>query len=180
MSDTEHIIATLLQQGGIVVMRTDTLYGIIGRAEDVTAVERIYTIKGRQSHKPSIQLVTAPEHILGDGELFMRQAETHRDRPTSIIIDTPNAPNYLTRGGASLAYRLVRDGSLFDIIEKVGPLVAPSANPEGAAPARTITEARTYFGDSIDMYVDGGEVPADAAASRLLRIAPDGSVTIVR
>jgi L-threonylcarbamoyladenylate synthase len=176
---TEEIITTLLA-GGIVILRTDTVYGILARAADRQAVERIYRLKDRQAHKPFIQLVNNPTQVAGDQALFARIAERYADRPTSIIIETPQAPAYLTRQGTSLGYRLEKEGLLFDIIRHTGPLVAPSANPEGAAPARTITQAKAYFDNAIDLYVDGGEVPADVEPSRLLKIGTDGALTQLR
>lgn len=67
------------------------------------------------------------------------------------------------------------DEGLRELLRQTGPLIAPSANPEGAPPARTISEAEAYFGDGVDIYVDGGEVPLDINPSRLLRLHKDGS-----
>jgi len=61
---------------------------------------------------------------------------------------------------------------------RTGPLIAPSANPEGLPPARNLEEAKGYFGDSVDMYMDGGEI--NGKASRLVKLRKDGSVVILR
>jgi len=175
----DEIIKTLLA-GGIVVLRTDTIYGILARAADQAAVEKIYELKDRQSHKPLIHLLSTPEQSFGNSELLEKYAAQYLDRPTSIIIEAPQAPNYLVREGTRIGYRIERKGLLHDIIEHVGPLVAPSANPEGLPPARTIEEAKSYFGDAVDLYVDGGEVPSSVQASRLVRINPDETVDILR
>lgn len=175
----ENIVATLTA-GGLVVLRTDTLYGILACAYNQDAVERIYDIKGRQSHKPFLNLVTDAAQLFDNAELFARHAERFLDRPTSIIVEAPSAPAYLTRGGTSLGYRLERGGLLRDVITHSGILVAPSANPEGLPPARTIEEARAYFGNTIDLYVDGGEVPEGTAPSRIIRLNTDGSVEQLR
>lgn len=173
-------IANILNQGGIVVLRTDTIYGILARANDHAAVEHIYTLKGRQAHKPFIQLITKPEQAFGNADLLVKYAAQYRDRPTSIIVEAPSAPKYLVRSGTSIGYRFERKGLLHDIIKQTGSLVAPSANPEGLPPARTIAEAKAYFGSGIDLYVDGGEVPAAVAPSRVIKIHPDGSITVLR
>lgn len=173
-------VISVLNNGGIVVLRTDTIYGILARAEDQAAVERIYALKGRQAHKPFIQLITEPEQAFGNTDLLVQYAEEYRDRPTSIIVETPDAPQHLVRDGTSIGYRFEREGLLHDVIEQTGPLVAPSANPEGLPTARTIAEAKAYFGDKVDLYIDGGEVPAGAAPSRIVKIHTDGSVTVLR
>ncbi|RYF29297.1 MAG: hypothetical protein EOO17_02065 [Chloroflexi bacterium] len=64
------------------------------------------------------------------------------------------------------------DAGLRKLLQQTGPLIAPSANPEGDPPAMTIAKAREYFGDTVDFYVDGGIV-ADDQPSRLYRYIDD-------
>lgn len=173
-------IISVLTNGGVVVLRTDTIYGILARAHDQAAVERIYAIKDRQAHKPFIQLITSPKHMYGNSHLVKQHLERYSDRPTSIIIETPDAPKYLVRNGTSLGYRFEKEGLLYHIIQQTGPLVAPSANPEGMPPARSITEAKHYFGSAVDLYIDNGEVPSDIQPSRIIKINPDGTVVTLR
>lgn len=74
----------------------------------------------------------------------------------SVIIQSPQKTlSHLHRGTYSLAFRIPHDKSLRDLIKKTGPLIAPSANPQGALPAQSIYEAMAYFGDRIDGYVAG-------------------------
>jgi L-threonylcarbamoyladenylate synthase len=49
-----------------------------------------------------------------------------------------------------------RKATLRNFLKRTGPLVAPSANPEGEKPAETIAEAETYFGSRVDFYLSGG------------------------
>jgi L-threonylcarbamoyladenylate synthase len=65
--------------------------------------------------------------------------------------------SYLHRGTQSIAFRIPDDERVYDFLQKTGPLVAPSANPQGQEPAYTIEEARSYFSDRVDFYVDEGE-----------------------
>lgn len=176
---SQQIIETLLS-GGLVVLRTDTVYGILAIASNQVAVERIYALKGRQSHKPFIQLISDSSQIFGDAATFVQHEPKYRDRPTSIVIESEDAPDYLLRSGSSLAYRLERSGKLHEILEQTGPLVAPSANPEGQPTAQNIEQAKAYFGDTIDLYVDDGEVPKRVEPSRIVKPKPDGSVEILR
>ena len=173
-------IVTVLRRGGVVVMRTDTIYGLLARAADAEAVKRLYQLKGRHAGKPFIQLITQPDQAFGDSRKLARTVQQYTDRPTSVIVDTPDAPAYLVRRGTNLAYRLIQSGTLYEIIQQTGALVAPSANPEGMPPARRISEAQAYFGGAVDLYVDGGTVPADTLPSRLVTVAADGTVTVLR
>jgi L-threonylcarbamoyladenylate synthase len=63
---------------------------------------------------------------------------------------------YLHRGTRTLAFRIPDDKDLRDLIQRTGPLLAPSANPEGQPPARTVLEAQQFFGDQVVVFVDGG------------------------
>jgi len=57
-----------------------------------------------------------------------------------------------------LAFRLPNKKDLINLIKKVGPLVAPSANIEGKPPAKTISQAKKYFGEKVDFYIDSGKI----------------------
>ena len=61
---------------------------------------------------------------------------------------------------------------------KTGPLIAPSANPEDLPPAQNILQAKKYFGDSVNVYVDGGEIMGKA--SRIIKLHKDGTTNILR
>lgn len=77
----------------------------------------------------------------------------------SIILECPYPEfKYLHRGANTIAFRLPKKESLVGLIKETGPLVAPSANPEGREPAKTITESKQYFGDEVDFYLDEGQV----------------------
>ncbi|MDQ5971113.1 MAG: L-threonylcarbamoyladenylate synthase [Patescibacteria group bacterium] len=146
----------VLNDGGVIVAPTDTLYGILTRALDKKAVERIYKIKGRDATKPFIILVTKIDDlkkfgITADSNVFVPKV--------SVIVACSNKKlTYLHRGKNSLAFRMIgkRNKNLYNLIMKTGPLVAPSANPQGLSPSKTITEAKKYFESKIDLYINGG------------------------
>lgn len=60
----------------------------------------------------------------------------------------------------------------------VGSLIAPSANPEARLPAKNIEEAKKYFGDLVDLYIDGGELKNKP--SKLIRLNNNGSIIVLR
>ena len=169
-----------LKSGDIGVLRTDTIYGIVASAGNQHAVERIYHIKQRDSAKQLIVLVSSVDQLF-DQLTVGQQKICNKYWPgkTSIILPTPSAPDWLTRGGGTLAYRLPADQRLRDLIAQTGPLVAPSANPESLPPASTIEEAYKYFGNAVDFYVDGGDV-TENIASTLLSIDEDNQVIRLR
>ncbi len=152
----------IIKSGGTGVLLTDTLYGIVGQALNKKVVSEIYKIKGRRPDKPFIILISS----IKDLELFGINIDSQMKKilkkywpgPVSIILSCKLKKfEYLHRGTNSLAFRLPKKKSLLEVIKITGPLVAPSANPEGLPPANNITEAMAYFGNKIDTYMSGGK-----------------------
>lgn len=177
--DIDEVVAAI-KRGGVAVIRTDTLYGIVASADNKHAVQKVYDIKRRDPKKSCIILIASPEEAYGHTDELAHDVERYHETPTSFLIDSPNAPEWLLRANTELAYRVPADETLRELLALTGPLIAPSANPEGLPPARTIAEAKAYFGADVDVYIDDGEVPADTPPSRLLRVASDGSLERLR
>lgn len=172
----------VLKEDGIAVMPTDTLYGIVGKALNVSVVNRIYGVRKRNPEKPCIILIGDISELekfsITLSQEQKKEIENYQE-PTSFVLDCPNdAFSYLHRGTKTLAFRLPTEKALQDLLVKTGPLVAPSANLEGFPPAENITEAKKYFKNLVDLYVDGGEI--EGKASRVIRLNKDGSVDVLR
>jgi L-threonylcarbamoyladenylate synthase len=160
------VITQTLKKGGIGIFPTDTLYGVVGRADNQKTVERIYTVKGRRPSKPLIILIASLSDLkkFGVSNSLIRTNKKILDTlwpgPVSIILPVEKKAlkkwRYLHRGTNSLAFRMPRKAALRNFLKRTGPLVAPSANPEGEKPAETIAEAKTYFGSRVDFYLSGG------------------------
>ena len=173
-------IIRLLKAGGIGVLRTDTLYGVVASANNQAAVGRVYELKGRDETKSPIVLVSDRSQIFDDISTENKHLlDDVWPGPVSVIIPSTQAPTWIRRGNESVAYRLPNDDELRRLVEQTGPLIAPSANPEGLPPAMNIEEANSYFSNNVDFYVDSGTV-TDASPSQLLRITNDGDVIRLR
>lgn len=173
-------VAEILRGGGIGIVRTDTIYGIIARAADEKAVERVFASKGRDDQKSPIVLIARLDQMF-DTSPAAEQQLTREVWPGKITVAHPakNAPPWLTRGNSEFGYRMPDVAELRALIEAVGPLIAPSANLQGQSPALDIVEAINYFGDQVDFYVDGGRV-TDSTPSQLLRINERGEIERLR
>ncbi len=173
----------ILKHGGIGVMPTDTLYGIVGFAMSSDTVERIYRVKKRNTQKPLIVLISSIDDVKNFeidnlGEEQLKVLAHYWPGPTSILLPCASSKfEYLHRGTGSIAFRVPNKKELIDLLRKTGPLVAPSANKEGEKPAATSAEARNYFGNEVDFYIDGGEL--NNQPSTLLKIV-DGKITKLR
>jgi len=176
-----------IKSGGIAVMPTDTIYGIVACAINKSAVEKVYEIRRRQPDKPFIILISSINDLsLFDIKLSKFQKDfLNNNWPDALSVVLPCYSknfNYLHRGSKTLAFRYPDKKSILDILKKTGPLIAPSANPEGLVPASDIKDARKYFGDSIIYY---GRGKLFGLASTLVSIIDDkinilrqGTVTI--
>ncbi len=167
-----------LQEGSVGILPSDTIYGLMCKALDKKAVERIYKIKGRSPGKPCIILISS----LDDLKLFNidldHQPQTINflnniwPNSVSVILPCPEKElEYLHRGTKTLAFRIPKDNQLLKIIKEAGPLLAPSANPESFSVARNINQAKEYFKDTVDFYLDAGTLSSDP--STLIKISKD-------
>lgn len=179
----EKIALPILLRGGVGVLPTDTLYGLVGSAMKKDAVERIYKLRKRDFEKPMIILVSSVNDLKKFGiKVGLRQKRILSKfwpGKISFILDCPSKKFiHLHRGGKTLAFRIPKDNVLIDVLKKSGPLVAPSANISGKKPAETLVEARKYFGKRIDFYVDEGRLKSKP--STLVRLGKEGSLTVLR
>ncbi len=164
----------VLNNDGVVILPTDTLYGIVGKALSKKTVENIYKIKGRNEDKPFIILITSFKDLGIFGvEIEKNDIKVLKEFwPGKVSIVLPcnlSKFEYLHRGTNSIAFRMIgsKNQYLYKLLKKVGPIVAPSANPEGFVPAKTIDEALKYFNNKVDLYVAGGK--RDVLPSKLIK-----------
>lgn len=171
-----------LRADKLVVAPTDTIYGLLARADSPRAVDELYRVRQRDRTKSCIVLLGSVNDI---PELTADQRRTYqqlyRERPTTIVARvSPDVMPHLVRTDATLAFRAVPpDTALSELIQLVGPLLAPSANLAGRPPATTINEAIAYFGDEVAVYVDGGEIKG-AMPSRIITFTDEGQLVTLR
>ena len=170
-----------LQNEQLIIAKTDTIYGILAAANSKKAVEKLYEVKRRPLNNPVIILVANIDDIPNLTPSIKRKyQEISKNRPTTIVTKvSTNFLSHLPRNGGTLAFRVVPESPLAELIQTVGLLVAPSANPSGEEPAKNVTEAINYFHELVSIYVDFGEV-ADAQPSQIVRINEDGEIEFLR
>lgn len=166
-----------LQRGGVGVLPTDTVYGIVARASDQTAVSRLYELKHRE-HKPGTVIAASVDQLveLGIKRRYLKSVEHFW--PGAVSVEMPHQLEYLHQGTGRQAFRIPNDSALLKILEKTGPLQTSSANQPGETPAKTLEEAKQYFGETVDFYVDGGE-KKHHQPSTIIRIVDD-AIEIIR
>jgi L-threonylcarbamoyladenylate synthase len=170
-----------LQKPGVVgVIPTDTIYGIVARAGDSAAVDRLYRLKQRD-HKPGIIIAASIEQLeaLGLKRRYLTAVQQFWPGPVSVIIPCSDpALAYLHQGKQSLAVRIPEHAELQKLLQQTEPLLTSSANHANKSAAVTVDQAKQYFGDAIDFYVDGGDL-ADHQPSTIIRIVDD-AIEVIR
>ncbi|OHB10415.1 MAG: threonylcarbamoyl-AMP synthase [Candidatus Zambryskibacteria bacterium RIFCSPLOWO2_02_FULL_44_12b] len=165
------------------ILPTDTLYSLAGPALSKKAVKKIYYLKRRDFTKPLIVMIASTSD-LDKFHIKLNRAQRRTlshlwPGKISVILPCQSKKfSYLTRNTGSLAFRIPKKKSLTKILKLSGPLVVPSANPEGKKPAETIAEAKKYFGNKLNFYIDAGRLCSKP--STLVSLQPDGSVTVLR
>lgn len=159
----------VLKNGGVGIIPTDTIYGLVGRADLPDTVTRISQLKNRSDGKGFIVLISS----IADLDLFGIKLSTE----VSEFLNKYWPGKVSVVMSPTLSFRLPDKKDLIEVLKQTGPLVAPSANLEGEPPAKNIDEARKYFGDKVDFYEDGGTL--DSLPSTLVRIK-DNKIEVLR
>jgi len=173
-------VVRVLEEGGIVCAPTDTIYGLLADAGNRKAVERLYELR-RPSGRPFIVLIPEVEDALNFDIRMPRLGFALLSSGLTVIFQKRTTiPTYLTRWRKSLALRVPIRGTFITKLMKEfrGPLVAPSANPEGMPPARDVKEAMNYFGDKVDLYVRGAKL--EGKPSTIVKFVSDKAIKVVR
>lgn len=166
----------VLLNGGIAVIPTDTVYGVVCRAADEQAVKRLYELKDRQNN-PGPVIASSIDQLVDLGIKRRYLTAVSQYWPGKISIEIPHDLNYLNQNTGRQAFRVVDDKNLIKILERTGPLLTSSANLPDQPTARNIQEAKEYFGDKVDFYLDGGDLAGEP--STLIRVIDD-MVEVVR
>lgn len=155
----------LLKSGSVGVMPTDTVYGIVARAEDEQAVARLYQAKHRE-RKPGTLIAASTDQLESLGVPSNDIARVEQWWPGALSAVLPvEGRVYLHQGLGDLAMRVVADPAIRAVLETTGPLITSSANQPGEPGATTVQEAINYFGDAVDFYVDGGDLSGKAPST---------------
>lgn len=184
--ERENII-NALTRGELVVLPTETVYGLAANALDETAVESIFSAKGRPTYNPIIVHVydkAAAQNVARWNETAELLADAFWPGPLTIVLPKQEAvPQIVTAGGPTVAVRSPAHPKFRSVLKSGLALAAPSANiSNGLSPTRVahltpeISEAATYIVDGGTCEV-GLESTVVAAKSNEIEILRPGMLT---
>ena len=174
-------------KGELVVIPTDTVYGIAADAFAPAAVQRLLDAKGRGRAAPPPVLVPGIPTLdaLADfvpDEVHALVKEFWPGGLTVIVRARPPLDWDLGETRGTVALRMPSDSIALELLAETGPLAVSSANTTGEPAATTAAEAEKMLGDAVAVYLDAGET-GDTASTIVDATAlesPDGKLRIVR
>lgn len=170
----------MINAGAIGVIPSDTVYGLMAKASKRTAVERMYRVKERPS-QPGTTIGASIGQFESLGFPYEPLAHANRYWPASlsVVIDATNVYKYLKSDRDSLPVRIPDSPLLLQLLEHTGPLMTTSANHPGEPTATNIQQAMDYFGDSVDFYVNVGDLGV-RPPSTIIGFDAQGKITVYR
>lgn len=149
----------ILNNGGALVLPTETVYGIFAKALDETAVNHVYQLKKRPRDKAMNLNVADYQTIL---EFSKEQPSYLKDLfeaflpgPLTIILKANNkVPVWINSGKSTVGFRLPNHSLTADLIKKTGPLIGPSANISGNKSGKEFASILAAFDHEVAGYED--------------------------
>ena len=174
----------IIHDGGLVVIPTDTVYGVACDPRNIEAIRKVVAAKQRpllvkmnlQNLNKSLQVLlpsiesmeklhlTLPVPLNRLAAMFMPGAfspiaEAEDDCSLATLRHDP------TTGKATQGVRIPNSAVALRILRATGPLAATSANRSGEESAQTVQEAADALGDAVDLYLDGGATPGHVSST---------------
>ena len=168
--DVAQQVAAALLAGGVVVLPTDTLYGLVALPSDRSAVEQLFALKQRTMGVPLAVLCGDTAQALALAELPIDagvRAVAERWWPGPLTMVLPRRAGlelHLGEPASTIGLRVPDDALVRDITARIGPIAATSANRHGEPPATTAAAALEALGPGVALIVDGGPSAGDASA----------------
>ncbi len=153
----------LLRRGELVVLPTETVYGLAANAFDATAVQRIFDVKGRPAHNPIIihvsDLVMARRCAAQWPDMANKLAAAFWPGPMTLVLPRPaEIPDVVTAGGSTVGIRWPSHPFMQAVIRACGfPLAAPSANRSNEISPTNAQHVARSLGELVPLIIDGGQ-----------------------
>ncbi len=150
-----------LQSGKLVVLPTDTVYGLAADAFSAAAVQRMLDAKGRTRQMPPPVLVGSPttlDALAIEVPTYLRNMVSALwPGPLTVICkQQPSLSWDLGETRDTVAIRMPNDSRALALLKQTGPLAVSSANVTGEPAAQTVEDAERMLGESVAVYLDGG------------------------
>jgi L-threonylcarbamoyladenylate synthase len=162
-----------LGRGELVVLPTDTVYGLAADAFNVKGVQRLLDAKGRTRQSPPPVLVPNTQTLHALADFVPNDVEVLVERfwpgPLTIVLTAqPSLAWDLGETGGTVALRMPEHPLTLEILRETGPLAVSSANKTGQPAPTTANGALTMLGDAVSVYLDAGTSSSSGIASTIV------------
>ncbi len=169
-SDAIDAAVRAVRSGQLVVLPTDTVYGVGADAFDAAAVADLLAAKGRGRDMPVPVLVGSWDTIEGLVSYVPAQMRSLIEAfwPGGLTLVVEHAPSLawdLGDARGTVAVRMPLHPVALELLERTGPMAVSSANRSGQPAALTVEQARQQLGESVQVYLDGGPVTVGVAST---------------
>jgi L-threonylcarbamoyladenylate synthase len=153
----------ILQNDGLIALPTETVYGLAGNAYSDVAIKKIFELKKRPFYNPLIVHLKSTLSIYDVAkeipETALLLAEKFWPGPLTLVLNKQDhISDLITAGKKTIAVRVPNHPLALILLNQLDfPLAAPSANPFGSISPTTAEHVQNYFGQEIDLILDGGE-----------------------
>ena len=159
-----------IENGGIIIIPTETVYGIAALASDKNAVRKIYEAKGRDFKKPLPLISSSVKGLKGWAVLGDRAkivGESFWPGPLTMVVPKgKKTPDIVTAGKDKIAVRVPKHYFIKELIESLGnPLVATSANISGEEEPLQCSEINPLLLEKVSLCIDGGHTLYEQAST---------------
>jgi L-threonylcarbamoyladenylate synthase len=180
-----HNAFEVIQNGGIILYPTDTVWGIGCDASNETAVQKIYDLKKRVEKNSMIVLMNGDKMMY---TVFKEVPETAwqildlAEKPTTLILDNPrNVAKNIVAEDNSLGIRIVKEPFCFKLMERMKrPLVSTSANFSGNFAPKSFKEIDQEIIKGVDYVVNLEREKICKNPSIIIKLTLDNQVKIIR
>lgn len=185
ISEEVHKAFEIIQQGGIILYPTDTVWGIGCDATNAAAVAKIYKLKQREETQSMIVLMNGEKmmyNVFKDIPEVAWQIMDLSEKPTTIVLDKPRnvAPNLIAADN-TLGIRLVKDPFCFKLLERMKkPLVSTSANISGKPTPIAFKDISPEILKGVDYVVNLHHAKIGGKPSTIIKLSADSQVKIIR
>jgi L-threonylcarbamoyladenylate synthase len=174
--------AEAIRGGEVVVLPTDTVYGVGVDAFASDAVAAVLAAKGRGREMPLPVLVPNPQTVDGLAANIPAYARdlihAFWPGPLTLVLHSQSSLMWdLGETNGTVALRMPQNDAALKLLAEVGPMAVTSANISGQPPAQTILEAATQLGSAVSVYLDAGP-SADRLASTILDCTRESPVIL--
>jgi L-threonylcarbamoyladenylate synthase len=180
-----HKAFEVIQNGGIILYPTDTVWGIGCDATNVEAVKKIYALKQREESKSMIVLMNGEKMmytVFKDIPETAWQIMDLSEKPTTLILDRPrNVAANLIAEDHTLGIRLVKEPFCYKLMERMKrPLVSTSANISGMFTPKSFKEISPEIIKGVDYVVNLQHEKTCDKPSTIIKLTLDNQVKIIR